>query len=288
MDVQSPDSPNLLDSNDISALQKHFGHDSKLLAVLKSQVDANRDVSRKLVIQGLQQGEHQHLDELEQRVNLVWTENRFDEDLKPLNGSKLFLGTRDIVDKGVWWKDKANGSENAILNIQSVLNCAAAPEGTDKDDPKIKRRYVQKPTDLPDGMYMEIHLEDAAMPMQVGDLDLAIGDYFIAATDFIESHLQIGNSNVFIHCCGGVSRSATLTLAYLIRKKKLRLRDAFQYLKLQRPQIGPNGGFMMALSELEKDVFDGVSTLLIPEDGLTHDQRDFKFVEPMKNESANP
>ena len=83
-----------------------------------------------------------------------------------------------------------------------------------------------------------------------------------------------------MHCCGGISRSASIVLAFLVKKKRLTLRDAFRFLKLQRPQIGPNGAFMMQLAEMELSEFGETTLQILDGQKLTHDQRDFEFVEP--------
>lgn len=49
-----------------------------------------------------------------------------------------------------------------------------------------------------------------------------------------------------------MSRSATLVIAYLIRKNEWSLKKAFDYVKLKRPIIGPNEGFMNQLKNFEK------------------------------------
>ena len=45
----------------------------------------------------------------------------------------------------------------------------------------------------------------------------------------------------------GVSRSATITIAYLMRHKKLTYEKGLQVLKAKRPDVMPNVGFMLQL-----------------------------------------
>jgi predicted protein tyrosine phosphatase len=64
----------------------------------------------------------------------------------------------------------------------------------------------------------------------------------------------IGNpsptDSVLIHCHAGISRSATIVIAYLIKEQKMDYYEAHRVTKQQRPCINPNDGFMKQLEEL--------------------------------------
>lgn len=51
------------------------------------------------------------------------------------------------------------------------------------------------------------------------------------------------NGNVMVHCYGGVSRSCTLTIAYLMKAKKIGWRETLAFVKQKRPVVSPNWGF---------------------------------------------
>jgi dual specificity phosphatase 12 len=51
------------------------------------------------------------------------------------------------------------------------------------------------------------------------------------------------NGNVMVHCFGGVSRSCTLTLAYLMKNKKIGWSEALKSVQEKRPICNPNPGF---------------------------------------------
>ena len=63
---------------------------------------------------------------------------------------------------------------------------------------------------------------------------------------------QKNNTSVLIHCQGGVSRSPTITIAYLMHLNKLTLKDAYDFVKTKRPCIAPNLNFMGQLLEFEQ------------------------------------
>lgn len=56
---------------------------------------------------------------------------------------------------------------------------------------------------------------------------------------------------VLIHCRAGISRSATVCIAYLMYAGRLTLDHAHDYLKRCRPLISPNLNFMRQLAEFE-------------------------------------
>jgi len=67
-----------------------------------------------------------------------------------------------------------------------------------------------------------------------------------AACDYIDEMRGSGKS-VLVHCQQGVSRSASIVIAYLIRKNRWSYREAFAFVKGKRACVQPNLGFAACL-----------------------------------------
>ncbi|KAJ8263551.1 hypothetical protein COCON_G00160080 [Conger conger] len=76
---------------------------------------------------------------------------------------------------------------------------------------------------------------------------------FPEAIDFIDSVKECGG-RVLVHCQAGISRSATICLAYLIHSRRVPLDEAFDFVKQRRRVISPNLAFMGQLLQFETDV----------------------------------
>ncbi|XP_049593577.1 dual specificity protein phosphatase 26 [Syngnathus scovelli] len=72
---------------------------------------------------------------------------------------------------------------------------------------------------------------------------------FYPAADFIHKALS-GGGQVLVHCAVGLSRSATLVLAYLMIRQNLTLVEAIKTVKDHRG-VTPNRGFLRQLSGLD-------------------------------------
>ena len=70
-------------------------------------------------------------------------------------------------------------------------------------------------------------------------------NYFEQAANWIEKIIKEGGV-VLVHCVKGISRSATLIIAFLIIKKKMTLQQAIEMMKKKR-SVAPNEGFMQEL-----------------------------------------
>ncbi|XP_077597236.1 uncharacterized protein LOC144212917 [Stigmatopora nigra] len=93
--------------------------------------------------------------------------------------------------------------------------------------------------------------------------------YFEEVFEFIEEAYQ-SDQGVLVHCQAGVSRSATIVIAYLMKHTLMTMTDAYKYVRSRRPVVSPNLNFMGQLLEFERDLNSGVTPrILMPKlDGV--------------------
>lgn len=79
-----------------------------------------------------------------------------------------------------------------------------------------------------------------------------------SALAFIQDSLNSGGK-VYVHCVAGISRSASVVIAYFVQYHSMSLHAAFKFVEERRPLIRPNPGFCDQLVIFEKQV-TGAST----------------------------
>jgi protein-tyrosine phosphatase len=75
---------------------------------------------------------------------------------------------------------------------------------------------------------------------------------FFPVIRFIEQERKKGN--VLVHCAAGISRSATLLIAYLMNKYQTTYEDCLVLLARKRPCVLPNAGFVQQLKKFQSDL----------------------------------
>jgi len=106
--------------------------------------------------------------------------------------------------------------------------------------------------------------------MHLKILDFAgetIDEHFKATTEFIADAIDNGGK-VLVHCIRGVSRSATIVSAYLMRSKSLSAEDAVEHVRKVRAIARPNYGFMMQLQLYHKELNKGMNVEISDEQNL--------------------
>lgn len=71
-------------------------------------------------------------------------------------------------------------------------------------------------------------------------------------TALIDRKTNVANQKVLIHCQQGVSRSASLVIAYIMKSKSMDINEAYAYVKNKSPCIGPNMSLIYQLCEWGK------------------------------------
>ncbi|NXW63855.1 DS13B phosphatase, partial [Eurystomus gularis] len=145
----------------------------------------------------------------------------------------LYIGDLHIA------RDKAQLSQ---MGISHVVDAAAGRFHIDTG-PKF---YKDLPVD-----YYGVEAEDNP------NFDLSI--YFHPVARYIRAALNSPRGKVLVHCAMGISRSATLVLAFLMICENMSLVDAIQTVRSHRG-ICPNSGFLKQLRELDLQLGGGEST----------------------------
>ncbi|NXQ49830.1 dual specificity protein phosphatase 14 [Catharus ustulatus] len=86
--------------------------------------------------------------------------------------------------------------------------------------------------------------------------------YFDSVADKIQSVARKHGATL-VHCAAGVSRSATLCIAFLMKYHKASLFDAYNWVKSRRPVIRPNVGFWRQLIDYERKLFGKTSVKMV-------------------------
>ena len=90
-----------------------------------------------------------------------------------------------------------------------------------------------------------------------------LGVYFDRCADKIHQVHKSGGKTL-VHCVAGVSRSASLCMAYLMKYQRMTLDQAYYHTKKRRPVIHPNQGFWKQLIEYERRLFGRNTVKMIP------------------------
>ncbi|XP_028847695.1 dual specificity protein phosphatase 18-like [Denticeps clupeoides] len=130
---------------------------------------------------------------------------------------QLYIGSRRLAD---------DGAVLSHLQITCVINLT---ESTTKN-PAPAVEYVHVP---------------------VSDSPLTrLSDHFDSVAEKIH-HVGEQGGRTLVHCNAGVSRSATVCLAYMMKFHSMSLIEAHKRVKACRPIIRPNSGFWKQLIEYE-------------------------------------
>uniref|UniRef100_A0A3Q2ZT44 Zgc:153044 n=1 Tax=Kryptolebias marmoratus TaxID=37003 RepID=A0A3Q2ZT44_KRYMA len=88
----------------------------------------------------------------------------------------------------------------------------------------------------------------------VSDTPLSpLRDHFSEVADKIRSTAE-GGGRVLVHCNAGVSRSAALCMAYLMKHRGVTLMEAHGWVRSCRPIVRPNPGFWKQLIQYEAEL----------------------------------
>jgi hypothetical protein len=92
------------------------------------------------------------------------------------------------------------------------------------------------------------HVQEHHYPIEDEDGE-SIQRAIAAMLPHVEEHTARGQ-RVLVHCWAGISRSASLVIAYLMKQHAVTADEALTRLRKKRPIVDPNDGFMAQLRAL--------------------------------------
>ncbi|XP_045567298.1 LOW QUALITY PROTEIN: dual specificity protein phosphatase 16-like [Salmo salar] len=133
----------------------------------------------------------------------------------------LYLGCqRDVLNKEVMQRNE----------IAYVLNAS---------------NTCPKPDYIPESHFLRVPVNDSFCEK--------ILPWFDRSVEFIEK-AKASNACVLVHCLAGISRSATIAIAYIMTRMDMSLDEAYRFVKEKRPTISPNFNFLGQLLDFEKKI----------------------------------
>eukprot|EP00741_Cyanophora_paradoxa_P004436 tig00000802_g4306.t1 len=82
------------------------------------------------------------------------------------------------------------------------------------------------------------------------DTDQNLLEHLPACMSFIRA-ARAGGGAILVHCLAGVSRSASVVIAFLMQERGMSLNDAFNHVREVRPWVSPNPSFIHQLRLFE-------------------------------------
>lgn len=143
---------------------------------------------------------------------------------------EIFPAIYSKVTKGIYIGNYPSACNKRILIRLGITHIIVAAEELDIKFPD-EFSYLKLP--IKDTLFFDIkpHLKQALV--------------------FIESARKISGT-VLVHCYAGMSRSVTIVIAYLMKKKRIPLLKALGKVKRKHKMSRPNLGFIKQLAELSE------------------------------------
>lgn len=135
-----------------------------------------------------------------------------------------------------------------ISDLAAVENAAMVAQCGITHVVSVMRGAVALPAPL---MWLQVPVSDNPFAELVEHLPRAVA--------FIAGALQDPRARVLVHCVQGVSRSASVVAAFLIKECGYAPAQAVQYVKGRRPGSEPNAGFVTQLGEYSNMVRAGAA-----------------------------
>jgi len=144
-----------------------------------------------------------------------------------------FNNNNDIsqITDNIYVGNLSTGTNKELLKELGITHVVSA----------LSHFYPPHPDDF---QYLHVYAYDV--------IDFDISKDFENSNQFIDDAIKNGGK-VYIHCMCGVSRSVTLTIAYLMTKKPKTIEDFIRFVQSKRGVANPNPGFVGQLRKFQKE-----------------------------------
>ena len=192
-----------------------------------SKINFTKIESPKLIKTPFEIEEEEEINDLDFNYNNPLSSSRKDYDIfdKQTSNNRTSTEMDMILDNFLYlsnYKAASNILELEKNNIKYIINCSG-------DICENICDYIN---------YLTLNLKDNTKEN--------IECVFYKCIDFI-NQCKKENKKILIHCLQGISRSATITIAYLIYNNKMNVDKAFNFIQKKRKIINPNLNFFLQL-----------------------------------------
>lgn len=140
--------------------------------------------------------------------------------------------------------------------LDGLYICSGAAAARRPDLAAVNVTHVVNAAPSVELCWHEPHLQYLVVDVLDGPNE-PIGRHFARVNAFVAAARAAGGT-VLVHCHGGVSRAATLVLAFLIGREGLCFDAALAALRQARPVVSPNSGFLAQLRAFEARLLAGL------------------------------
>lgn len=181
-------------------------------------------------------------------ITPIDTSSCFSNPMSPLSPSgrlrhtptlQTSLPPTEVVPR-VYLADLATAENPSVLLHLGITHIVSAMRGT----------VSLPPTPIPLAR-LQIPLSDSPFA--------ELAEHLPRVTAFITDALQDPRARVLVHCVQGISRSASVVCAFLIKTYGWTPAQAVQYVKSKRPAAEPNSGFVTQLGEYAESLRAGAA-----------------------------
>ena len=162
-------------------------------------------------------------------------EDSWFQDENPLD--QILAPDKETGTGGLWLGNLAAAENVSDLKEKNIGYVLSVIDGISMEN--LYKRYEQNGI-----LYKHIVIHDSMAANQY--------EHFEEAVEFIQNGLK--TSNVYVHCFMGVSRSASMVIAYQISTRKKKYGEILNFVKGKRPIVGPNYNFVKMLRKWDAKI----------------------------------